>query len=101
MEKLTDIANIKYLLTIFSNHGSAKKSFGQNFLTSEHVLEQIVKASEISDKDTIIEIGPGLGVLTHELTQRAKKVTTIEMDHEMVNILQKTLAREPTAKNLS
>lgn len=101
MEKLTDITNIKYLLQLFANKGSAKKSFGQNFLTSEHVLDQIIKAAEISDQDTIIEIGPGLGVLTHELTQRAKKVIAIEMDHEMMNILQKTLAKEPTAKNLT
>lgn len=101
MEKLTDISNIKYLLNIFVNKASAKKQFGQNFLTNEHVLAQIVEAAEINDKDTIIEIGPGLGVLTHELTQRAKKVTSIEMDREMVNILEKTLAREPTAKNLT
>lgn len=101
MEKLTDITYIKSLLAIFADSGSAKKRFGQNFLTSEHVLQQIINAAEITDQDTIVEIGPGLGVLTHELTQRAKKVITIEMDHEMVSILKKTLAREPTAKNLT
>lgn len=101
MEKLTDISNIKYLLNIFADKASAKKRFGQNFLVSEHVLGQIVEAAEISDEDTIVEIGPGLGVLTHELTQRAKKVISIEMDREMVSILQKTIAREPTAKNLT
>lgn len=101
MEKLTDIANIKYLLTLFAPTAHAKKNFGQNFLISEHALHQIIETAEISQKDSIIEIGPGLGVLTHELTKRAENVIAIEMDADMVSILQKTLAREPTSKNLT
>jgi 16S rRNA (adenine1518-N6/adenine1519-N6)-dimethyltransferase len=100
-ERLTDIANIKYLLTIFAGKKSGKHRLGQNFLTSEHALDQIIKTAEINEKDTIIEIGPGLGVLTYELTKRAKKVIAIEMDPEMVHVLKNTLIREPTSKNLT
>ena len=45
----------------------AKKSLGQNFLKSELVLNKIVEAGEVSEKDVILEIGPGKGALTEKL----------------------------------
>lgn len=70
----------------------AKKSFGQNFLISKKVLDLIVKTAEISSNDHIVEIGPGLGVLTNELAQKAKKVITVELDKNLLPLLSETLS---------
>lgn len=75
----------------------AKKSLGQNFLISENALEKIVETAKITANDHIVEIGPGLGVLTKELTARARKVTSIELDRELSRILQELIP----AKNLT
>lgn len=66
----------------------ANKSLGQNFLIDDVVVSQIIDASDISENDLIIEIGPGLGTLTKILVERAKKVICIELDLKMINILQ-------------
>ena len=50
-------------------HVKANKSLGQNFLIDENVINEIIKNSEISEKDCVIEIGPGLGTLTKELLE--------------------------------
>ena len=52
----------------------AKKSLGQHFLIDSGVLRKIVDAAELSPQDTVIEVGPGLGVLTSELAKRAGKL---------------------------
>lgn len=75
----------------------AKKSLGQNFLISENALEKIVETANIEPGEHIVEIGPGLGVLTKELTARARKVTSIELDRELSRILQELIH----AKNLT
>lgn len=69
-------------------HISANKSLGQNFLIHDEVIHQTVESATISKDDLIIEIGPGLGILTQELLERAKKVIAIELDNRMVAILQ-------------
>lgn len=61
----------------------AKRSMGQNFLVDEIALDKIVDAAELSSKDVVIEIGPGLGVLTQELSVRAGKVIAIEKDDKL------------------
>ncbi len=66
---------------------SANKNLGQNFLINEQVIENIMKTAEISKDDVVIEIGPGLGTLTHELVEKAKKVIAIELDEKMIQIL--------------
>ena len=66
---------------------TANKSLGQNFLINDEVIENTVKAANITDKDLIIEIGPGLGTLTSLLLEKAKKVIAIELDSRMVSIL--------------
>jgi 16S rRNA (adenine1518-N6/adenine1519-N6)-dimethyltransferase len=68
-----------------------KKWLGQNFLISKNVLRKIVEAAEISKKDTILEIGPGIGNLTTELAKRAKKVIVVEKDKRMIEILKENL----------
>lgn len=67
------------------------KSLGQNFLTDETVLSDIVSGADISKDDYVIEIGPGVGTLTAELLNRAKKVSTIEIDDKLIPILQEEL----------
>lgn len=63
------------------------KSYGQNFLVDENVIQKIVESSEITDDDLVIEIGPGLGTLTKYLLEKAKKVIAVEIDKKMIEIL--------------
>lgn len=75
----------KFILSKY--HLSASKKLGQNFLIDEEVVEKIVETAEISKKDLIIEIGPGLGTLTKMLLEKAGKVIAIELDERMIKIL--------------
>ncbi len=65
----------------------ANKSLGQNFLINQNVVDKIVESSNITKKDLVIEIGPGLGTLTKELLEKAGKVICIELDKKMIKIL--------------
>ena len=65
----------------------ANKSFGQNFLIDENIVESIVEKANISKEDFVIEIGPGLGTLTEYLLRNAGKVLAVELDKKMVNII--------------
>jgi 16S rRNA (adenine1518-N6/adenine1519-N6)-dimethyltransferase len=65
----------------------AKKSLGQNFLRDPHYLNKIADAAGIGPHDQVLEIGPGLGHLTHVLTRRAQKVLAIEVDHRLIPLL--------------
>ncbi len=67
------------------------KSLGQNFLTDDNVLKDIVYGAEVSKEDYVIEIGPGVGTLTKELLKEAKRVTSIELDDRLIPILQEEL----------
>ncbi|MFC1616034.1 16S rRNA (adenine(1518)-N(6)/adenine(1519)-N(6))-dimethyltransferase RsmA [Patescibacteria group bacterium] len=73
----------------------AKKRFGQNFLINKGILDKIVKTSQVNKNDLVVEIGPGLGVLTHELCKIAKKVISVEIDYNMIDILKGNLAEFP------
>ena len=66
----------------------ANKSLGQNFLVDDNVIDEIIRSSNIDKQDLIIEIGPGLGVLTNRLLQEANNIIAVELDKRMVNILQ-------------
>ncbi len=72
-------------------HLQPSKRLGQHFLISQKALQKIIQTAEISKKDIVLEIGPGLGILTQELAQRAKKVIAVEKDKRMVTRLQETL----------
>ena len=85
-----DLTNLKDLKAAMQLSGvSAKKSLGQNFLVDREALELIVQTADISSVGTVLEIGPGLGTLTHELTARAGKVIAIEADAELAELLKK------------
>ena len=67
------------------------KKLGQYFLTDRVAVNKVVKSAEISDKDTVLEIGPGTGILTAEICKRARKVIAVEKDSRMVDFLKKEL----------
>lgn len=69
------------------------KSLGQNFLTDKHIIDKIIDATEITEEDLVIEIGPGIGVLTAEAAQKAKKVIAVEIDKNLIPILHDTLGQ--------
>jgi len=71
------------------------KSLGQNFLTDQNVLDDIVNGSSVCEEDFVIEIGPGVGTLTKELLKKAKKVCAVELDSELIPILTEELKDFP------
>ena len=67
------------------------KKFGQNFLTDENLLDDIVLKSGVSENTTVVEIGAGAGTLTRAIAKRAKKVYAFEIDENLKPVLSKTL----------
>jgi 16S rRNA (adenine1518-N6/adenine1519-N6)-dimethyltransferase len=89
MQPLTSPKVLKELL---ARHGfTFSKSLGQNFLIDENILHKIVQGAEITDKDRVLEIGPGVGTLTRALALRAADVTAVEIDSALLPILNETL----------
>lgn len=68
------------------------RRMGQNFLIDPQALAAIVAAAELTLNDTVIEVGPGLGVLTWELVQRAARVVAVELDRRLAGRLQEEFA---------
>ena len=64
-----------------------KKKFGQNFLTSEEILDEVILKANISKDDIILEIGPGIGTLTAKLLETGAEVISVEVDLELVKPL--------------
>ena len=79
----------------------AKKSLGQHFLTSVSALQAIVEAGELTESDTILEIGPGKGGLTTELLIHGVKVIAVEKDRRLVVFLKKKFEKEVIKKQLT
>ena len=69
------------------HHIRPKKQLGQNFLVNPEALEIILQAGELTDTDTVIEIGAGLGCLTEVLARRAKRVIAVEVDELLYTAL--------------
>lgn len=74
---------------------SPKKSLGQNFLIDETHLDRIVAAAELTPADVVLEIGPGLGVLTRRLAEQAGRVVAVELDDRLIDRLRKDFAAQP------
>jgi len=88
-----------YTLYDLENMNKPKKSLGQNFLTSEAAVFKIVEAAKISPGETVIEVGPGRGVLTKALLAAGAHVIAIEKDRELISPLSKSFAKEIAAGN--
>ena len=69
-----------------------RKKFGQNFLINSQVLEDILDSAGVSEEDTVLEIGPGIGTMTQYLAERAGKVIAVEIDRSLLPILADTLS---------
>jgi len=70
------------------------KRLGQNFLIDKSVLKKIIEAADLTREDIVLEIGPGLGILTLELTKKVKKVIAIEKDRILCQVLRDILRAE-------
>jgi len=80
------------LLSLYkSEFGETKKSLGQHFLLNRHILRLIIQEAEIKEGDSVVEIGPGCGVLTYELLQTGADVKSIEIDNTLSFFLEKYL----------
>lgn len=88
-KKLYSPSTIKIIMEKYGFNFS--KKLGQNFLIDKNTIENICIKSDIDEKDGIIEIGPGIGVLSYELCKRAKKVVLIELDKRLIPILEENL----------
>lgn len=89
MENLCDPKVVKYLLDRFGFRFS--KELGQNFLIDSRVPQEIAALCGVDGSSCALEIGPGFGVLTHELAKRANKVVAVEVDGRLLPILEHTL----------
>ena len=70
----------------------ARKGLGQHFLVDESVLGLIIETAELASSDIVIEIGPGLGILTRELAGKAGRVIAVELDGRLAAVLKESLA---------
>lgn len=90
MDNLTDIGTIKSLLSRYGFNFS--KGLGQNFLINPAVCPKMAQLSGAAEGVGILEIGPGIGVLTRELCKLSPKVVAVELDKRLIPILKETLA---------
>lgn len=82
--------SLRELLARYGLH--ARKDLGQHFLTDPGILNKIVAAADLTAADTVLEIGPGPGMLTRHLAQAAGRVVAVELDDGMVALLRSELA---------
>ena len=81
---------------ILSRYGlQAKKSLGQNFLHDDNILANIVAAATVEPGDQVLEIGPGLGALTHHLSEVVARVIAVELDQRLLPVLEAQLGGRP------
>lgn len=93
IESSPDISKPSGLTAVLQRHGiGLSKSLGQHFLIDKNHLSKIVAAAMIQPGETILEIGPGAGVMTRLLAEKADTVYTIELDKRMISVLDETLS---------
>jgi 16S rRNA (adenine1518-N6/adenine1519-N6)-dimethyltransferase len=93
-----DIASPKKTNDLLKKHHLVlKKSLGQNFLVDPNILQKIVGSAHLDACKGVLEIGPGIGALTQQLSKIAGKVTAIEIDQRLLPLLEETLAPYPHA----
>lgn len=90
MANLSDISVIKEILS--RNGFTFSKALGQNFLVNPSVCPKMAELCGADEETGVLEVGPGIGVLTKELALRAKKVVSIEIDERLPAVLSETLA---------
>lgn len=91
MPELTDLSYVRALCEKYDF--ALSKGFGQNFIVNPGLPPKIVDASGVDKRYGVLEIGPGIGALSHELCERAGKVVAVELDKTLLPILEETMAR--------
>lgn len=88
-----DLSDARTIRAVLAKHGfSFSKALGQNFLIDPDVCPAMAQAAVDSEADGVLEIGPGIGVLTASLCARAKKVVAVELDRRLLPVLEETLS---------
>lgn len=90
MKRLTSPSVIKEVMKKHNMRFS--KSLGQNFIINERIIDEIIRRGEITEEDAILEVGPGIGVLTQALAESAHQVVAVELDNKLIPILSETLS---------
>ncbi len=93
MAEFSTLATPSATRAVLQRFGLApKKALGQNFLVNDTVIGRILDLSEANEADTVLEVGPGIGTLTHALLQHAGFVVSVERDETLPEVLEYTLA---------
>jgi len=96
INQLTSPSQIK---SIMKKHNVRfSKSLGQNFIINDFIIDEIIRRGDISEEDSILEIGPGIGVLTQALAETAHQVIAVELDNKLIPILNETLEEYDNVK---
>lgn len=90
-----EIQDVKTAELVKKYNFKFSKSLGQNFLIDDSVPRDIVAGAEVDENDLVIEIGPGVGTLTAQLLNKAKKVVAIELDNDLIPILNQEIGDNP------
>ncbi|WP_291650331.1 16S rRNA (adenine(1518)-N(6)/adenine(1519)-N(6))-dimethyltransferase RsmA [Clostridium sp.] len=90
-----EIQDVKTAELVKKYNFKFSKSLGQNFLIDDSVPRDIVAGAEVDENDLVIEIGPGVGTLTAQLLNKAKKVVAIELDNDLIPILNQEIGNNP------
>lgn len=90
-----EIKDVKTAELVKKYNFKFSKSLGQNFLIDDSVPRDIVLGAEVDENDLVIEIGPGVGTLTAQLLNKAKKVVAIELDNDLIPILNQEIGDNP------
>jgi len=79
---------------IINHYGiKPRKNLGQSFLMDENIIKRIARTSNVTENDTVVEIGAGIGVLTECLAQNAAEVIAVELDDNLVDVLKDRLSQ--------
>lgn len=88
-----DLSDERTVRAVLSRHGfSFSKALGQNFLIDPTVCPEMARAATREGADCVLEIGPGIGVLTASLCEQAKQIVAVELDRRLFPVLRETLA---------
>ena len=94
-----NLTNPSVLRALLEPHGFRfSKSMGQNFLIAQWVPERIAEEAELDGTVGVLEVGPGVGCLTQELSARAGRVVSVELDERLKPVLAQTLSACPNAE---
>lgn len=88
--RLTSPSYMKYIIDKYKFH--TNKNLGQNFLIDNNILDKIIITAGVSDKDTVLEIGTGIGTLTNELLKHSNRVIAVEIDKNLCPIVRENVS---------